>query len=229
MTREELFRIPVPTKTETYSPVSHKSIVSRIEKQLVANDLDLVKESFVANKYGEQVIGLMDIRSLRSDELGMRIAWRNSYDKSKTIAFAAGANAWICGNGMLFGDIQYIRKHTGNVLNELSDKISISINQLSGTLNEAVEYSILMKDIHVSKHSMAKMMGILFVEYNIITVRQMSVVKQQIVNSDFEDFKYENLWSFYNHVTFALKNTHPSQHMQKHLEFHNFVKSKFAI
>jgi len=57
----------------------------------------------------------------------------------------------------------------------------------------------------------------------------LSVIKKEIIQPTFEPFKYENLWSFYNHVTFALKEDHPSTYLQTHKKFHGFVEEQFGV
>ena len=62
--------------------------------------------------------------------MGTRFAFRNSYDKSMSVATVAGANVWICENGLVKGDMQFIRKHTGSVVKELNSIIIKTIEQL---------------------------------------------------------------------------------------------------
>ena len=71
----------------------------------------------------------MDITHPQVPHLGMRLAFRNSYDKSMSVAFAAGAVAWVCSNGMISGDVQYVKTY-GSVAEEINTKIVTTIEQL---------------------------------------------------------------------------------------------------
>jgi len=229
MTRELIYSIPIPKKTESYSPVSNRAIVSKIERRLHENNMEIENEKYNIGRSGNQVIGLMSIRHNDNKDIGMQIAWRNSYDKSKTIAFVAGGHAWICMNGMIIGEVQYIRKHIGDVVQELSNKIKIVISQLKERFVQTVNYAERMKKVVVEKRLMAELAGRLFIEHEIITAQQLSIIKHEILLPTFEDFKYNNLWSFYNHVTFSLKDAHPDKYLIQHTNFHKFIEKEFEL
>ena len=229
MTREDLFKVPVPERTESYSPVAHKAVIRRVETQLQKNNLEIYSEDFKVARDGKQVIGLMNIRYNGEKELGMQFAWQNSYDKSKPVAFSAGAHAWICMNGMIVGEIQYVRRHTGTVLEEIAGKIAVTVEQLTKRFANTQILTEKMKNISVSKRTMSELAGRLYIEHEIITATQLSVIKKEIIQPTFEPFKYENLWSFYNHVTFALKEEHPSTYLQTHKKFHGFVETEYGL
>lgn len=95
MTRERLISVPVPRDTESYSAVSHRSIIEVMQEELDRNNMLVVSEKYNTNRIGTQVIGYMDIRRTDNEELGMRVAFRNSYDKSMSVAFTAGSVVWI--------------------------------------------------------------------------------------------------------------------------------------
>ena len=95
VTRDFLFNIALPEKTESYSPVSHKNILDATYEQLDRHDLRVISEGFNSNRAGTEVIGYLDINHPALETLGMRLAFRNSYDKSMSVAFAAGSVVWI--------------------------------------------------------------------------------------------------------------------------------------
>ena len=54
----------------------------------------------------------------------MMFAWSNSYYKSTRFQCGIGAYVFICGNGMVSGDLaSYARKHTGNADQEAFNHI----------------------------------------------------------------------------------------------------------
>jgi hypothetical protein len=229
ITREDLYRVPVPEHTESYSPVPHRVVIKRIETQLHKNNMEIFSESFNVGRGGNQVIGLMSIEHAENKELGMQFAWQNSYDKSKAVAFAAGGHAWICMNGMIIGDIQFVRKHTGTVLMELTEKIQTTVLQLERQFTGIEYYSQQMKEIQVDKRLASELAGRLFIEEQLITAEQLSIIKREIIKPTFDDFRNNNLWSFYNHVTYSLKDAHPMNYLQSHKEFHQFVAEEFHL
>jgi hypothetical protein len=228
MTKEELLKVELPERTKSYPPVSHKVILKTIYKELEKREMEVVSETFKIAREGNQVIGHLNIKSENSDEMGMSLAFRNSYDKSMSIAFVAGSNVWICGNGMVSGDIKFVRKHTGEVLKELKDKVRSAIDELKEVYENTLIFASRTKDILLTQKDMAGLMGVLYLE-GIITSTQVSIVKKEIIEPTHEAFKELTLWSFYNHVTFALKESHPTNYFKQHKQFNDFVINEFNL
>ena len=86
---------PIPLATNTYSPVSHAQIVDAINTKTRANNLKIIRDRFHSNGIGTRVVGFMtiedDTQIGKENGLNMMLAYRNSYDKSMSVAFAAGA------------------------------------------------------------------------------------------------------------------------------------------
>jgi hypothetical protein len=228
MNKEELLEVELPERTKSYSPVSHEVILKTIYKELKKREMEVVSEKFKIAREGNQVIGLLNIKSEGSDEMGMSLAFRNSYDKSMSIAFVAGSNVWICGNGVVSGDIKFVRKHTGEVLMELKDKVRSAINELKEVYENTLIFAARTKGILLTQKEMAGLMGVLYVE-GIITSTQVSIVKSEILKPTHEEFNELNLWSFYNYVTYALKECHPTNYFKQHKLFNDFIIKEFNL
>ena len=228
MNKQELYQVPIPRATDSYSPVSHQNIIETVEEQLDKVNLFVEKSTFNTGRDGKQLIGYMDIKSSFS-ELGMRVAFRNSYDKSMSVAFVAGNVVWICGNGMISGEIQYMRKHTGNVVSELNTKIINTINQLDDHFQRMFKHAEQMKDIQVDKTAAAELCGRMFVEQDLISSTQLGIIKRELSEPSFQDFTNPNLWSLYNHTTYSLKEAHPTHYIQDHIKFHEFIEKEYQL
>lgn len=228
MNKQELYQVPIPRATDSYSPVSHQNIIETVEEQLDKVNLSVEKSTYNVAREGKQLIGYMDIKSSFS-ELGMRIAFRNSYDKSMSVAFVAGSCVWICGNGMISGEIQYMRKHTGGVVSELNSKIINSVNQLDDHFQRMFKHVGRMKNIQVDKTAAAELCGRMFVEQDLISSTQLGIIKRELSDPSFQDFTNPNLWSLYNHTTYSLKQAHPTHYIQDHINFHEFVEKEYQL
>ena len=68
-----------------------------------------------------------------------------------------------------------------------------------------------------------KLMGVLFGN-NIISLRQLTVLKSEWLRPSFEEFRPRNLWSFYNAGTESLKSSQPNSIMEKHVQLHNTIQ-----
>lgn len=130
---------------------------------------------------------------------------------------------------MVSGELQYLRRHTGSVNQELHEKISGTINQLDEHFNRMLEHSEAMKNIGLSKEEMAELLGRMFFQENLVTPNQLSIIKKEFEEPQFESFREDNLWSLYNHVTFSLREAHPLNYIRQHKELHEFVEREFQL
>lgn len=229
MNKLELFDVAIPMATDSYAPVSHQNIIEATYEQLDKYNLRVIGEKYNTSADGKKVIGYYDIERPGSNDMNMRLAFRNSYDKSMSVAFAAGSQVFICSNGMVKGDMVYMRKHTGSVVNELRNRIVETIQTLDGTFIELEKQADSMKKIYFSKEEAAAMYGKLYMQHDVLNSAQMSIVKKQLELSDFEEFREDTLWSAYNHVTFALKESHPTLYIPNHTKLHKFVELEFGL
>lgn len=223
---------PLPARTSTYSPVSHQEIITAIRDNAARNELKIIRDRMYTNRFGTRVTGFFDVEDGTdfgsTHGLKMMFGYRNSYDKSMSVAFVAGASVWICGNGMISGDLMaFKRKHTGTVAEELNEKIQIGVDRMKadfGQLNLEVD---VMKNYSLTPRQKAELLGVMYFERNMVTPTQLSIVKDQLTNS--LHFREDNAWSLYNNVTEALKKSHPIDIIQDHIKLHGFMKETVGI
>lgn len=230
MTNLELYNLPAPIATETYSPVAHKDIIDSIREELDKRNMSIINTRYNHSADGKRLIGFYDIEFNGDTEMGMRFGFRNSYDKSMSVAAVSGMNIWICENGCISSDgMQFMRKHTGSVVRELKEMITIGADNLEDRFLKLQEDSNKMKQIELSKVQAAEMYGRMFMINEIITPTQLSIVKRELNQPTFDVFNENNLWSAYNHVTYALKESHPNNYINQHINLHEFVKKEFSL
>jgi hypothetical protein len=164
-----------------------------------------------------------------SDIFDFRFAFRNSYDKSMSVAFVAGTAVMICSNGMVLGEMQFVRKHTGSVADELTERIKSTTGALSDVLDKAGRHAEQMKNIALNNTQVAELCGRWFMEQEIIRSSQLNIIKEQLKNPDHEEFAESKLWSVYNHATHALKKTAPYEYINKYKDLHNFVEAEYKL
>jgi hypothetical protein len=221
MTQLELCALPVPTLTDSYTPVPHQEIFDTIETALDKAGLIVDKTTFMGARDGKQLIGFYDLEP-NDEGLVHRIGLKNSYDKSMSLGFVSGVGAWICGNSCLFGDHTLSRIHTGkadvvlfNYINEVIESLPI----------EMAAAKLLKQDLsskQVSRKASAQLLGELVVTEDIINTVQLNIIRGELENPSFNYGAEGSLWELYNYCTFAMKGTHPLQYFQKHKELENF-------
>ncbi len=216
----ELQAVPLPQKTDSYQPVAHADLAMNLQR--VASDLlrgyTFDHSNYGLNKEGQQMFGIHTFRN-GSDEMGMSIGFRNSYDKSMSVGIAIGASVFVCDNLALTGEVTVMKKHTLNVLIELEEKIVTTIYRSKNNFTNILEDSEKMKVLNLSDDNAFKIMGLLY-GHKVVSPTQMSVMNREWANPVYDDFAPRNLWSLYNCANSALKSSPHNKIMEKHIALH---------
>lgn len=228
MTEQELFDVPVPSATSTYTPVPHRTIVENVNNVLQTYNIGIAKREYKTNREGTQAVGLLDLDK-STKTFGYRLVFRNSYDKSMAVAFSASVQVLACSNGMMVGNQihGFRRKHTGRVDVELQTFINSSIKDFSVLGKRVLEDAEKMKQVQIDRRIAAELCGKMFVEQEIINTVQLNILKKEIYDPSYPDFQEMNLWSFYNWTTHALKSSHPTEYMERHNKLHDYVTAEY--
>lgn len=64
---------------------------------------------------------------------------------------------------------------------------------------------------------------------DLITSTQLGIIKRELNEPTFKDFTDPTVWSLYNHITYSLKEAHPSQYMKQHINVHKFFEEEFSL
>lgn len=223
VTRDQLDLIPVPEPTESYIPVSHYHLADKfltISKDIL-RDYILIGENYGIARQGNQLFAVLKFKSDKS-EMGLSIAFRNSYDKSMAIGLAIGASVFVCDNLALTGEIVVMKKHTKNVWVELEETAIATIYKSQKNYEQIVADAEAFKALSLENLEAFQLMGVLFGN-NIISPRQMTVLKSEWLRPRYEQFRPRNMWSFYNAGTESLKSSPPASIMEKHIQLHNTI------
>jgi len=230
-TREYLCSVPLPVFEDSYTVISHESVMDFTLAQLTQFGFNVTSESFRCTADGNIAQGTYYLNYDGDEEIGMMFAWSNSYNKQMRFKCAIGGYVFVCLNGMICGDMgSWSRKHTGIADVETQKTIADQISNAQVYYDKLVTDKNIMKEIVIDSKRQAELLGVLFAEYEILTTEQMSLVKQQMEKpSYFYNGDVNSLWSFYNHVTFALKKSHPRNWMEDQRKLHWFLNMEFDL
>lgn len=230
-TREYLCSVPLPVFEDSYTVISHESVMDYTLAQLTQFGFNVTSESFRCTADGNIAQGTYYLNYEGDEEIGMMFAWSNSYNKQMRFKCAIGGYVFVCLNGMICGDMgSWSRKHTGVADIETQKTIADQISNAQVYYDRLVTDKNVMKEIIIDSKRQAELLGVLFAEYEILTTEQMSLVKQQMEKpSYFYNGDVNSLWSFYNHVTFALKKSHPRNWMEDQRKLHWFLNMEFDL
>ncbi|MGZ5543707.1 MAG: DUF932 domain-containing protein [Limisphaerales bacterium] len=133
-TREEVFAVPTPEATQTYVPLSYESFLMRIEKQLAVEGMAVKEERLALSNNGQRMFGLLSLEMPGHEHqpYGCVLGLRNSYDKSVSTGVCIGASVFVCDNLSFNGEVTFARKHTANLMRDLSWLIVETVSRLPG-------------------------------------------------------------------------------------------------
>lgn len=216
VTKADLDLVPLPEATDSYLPVSHYHLADKLLtiSQDLLSDYVLVGEQYALARHGNQLFALLNFKK-DNHELGLSVAFRNSYDRSMSIGLAIGASVFICDNLALSGEVAVMKKHTKNVWNGLEDLAISTLYRSGKNYEKVITDAERLKGIPMDDRSAFELMGYLFGQ-DIVSPRQLTTVKDEWLRSSHEEFQARNKWSLFNAVTEALKSCPPVTIMEKH-------------
>lgn len=216
--REELDLVPMPEETDSYIPVSHFHLAGKLltVSQDLLTDFTLVGENYALARQGQQLFALLKFQKDDS-EIGLSVAFRNSYDRSMSVGLAIGASVFICDNLALHGEIAVMKKHTKGVWNALEDLAITSLYKAGRKWEKVLTDAERLKGIPLGDREAFQFLGLLYGN-DIVSPRQLPVVRDEWLRPAHKEFQERNRWSFFNAVTEALKSTPPVSIMEKHVK-----------
>ena len=231
ITRATLEAVPLPVYAATYTVISHKSIMDYALAEITAMGFTIEKEEYRATHDGQIAQGIYQLNYNSDTEMSLMFAWTNSYNKQIRFKCAVGGYVHANQSVMLCGEIgTYARKHTGTAD---ADTIAMMKSHLT---NAKMYYDNLvidkeaMKLVPMSLRRQSEILGVLFAEYEILTTEQASIMRQQIDKpSYFYNGGKDTLWSFYNHATVALLQSHPRTWMEDQRMLHWFITNEIGL
>lgn len=228
-TREQIIHTPLPSHGDTYTVISHEFIINKAKEELANAGFVIKHELYKSTQNGQVVQGMYHLNNTTDPDMGMMFAWSNSYDKSMRFKCAIGAHVFVCMNGIVRGDMaNYSRKHTGSADQEANDMINYQISMANNYFNQLVEDKEKLIGKNVTKRVQAEIIGRLFLEEKIVTLTQMGIIKREYENPSFlYNSDPDSMWTLYNHITHALKESHPERYLEDHQKVHNLFMNEF--
>lgn len=217
----------IPEKTKSYIPVPNGEFIDAILEEADKRNFTLHSEEWKLAMKGLVMHGFLTFHGDDPD-MGMQVGMLNSYNKEKPATIAIGSTVFICTNGVISADYSLRRRHTINVWDDLTMLISTAMNGLDDEYHGIVQMKDSLSQMAFSKREQSELLGQMYVATDILNPTMLSTVKQEIIESTFEPFREETAWSFYNHITYALRKAHILETDKKHIEFHKMMKKLFV-
>lgn len=229
---EELKGFGIPEKTATYTPIGHYDLcmdMAHVGKELLTpKGWGLVKEQYAVVRNGERFFGYHGyLRENGETEMGLAVAFRNSYDKSMSVGIAFGSRVFICDNLALTGEMVTMRKHTVNLLEDLKMAMLKKFFEISGGFEYLQKFRDTMKTVEISEVEGYRMLGELMGK-EVLGVQMGNTAMREWKKPSFEQFTGRNAWSLYNTCTYALKAASPDTIIERHLVLTEGFKERWG-
>lgn len=229
---ESLLRnVPLPNHGKRYAVVSHGFVIDQTRKFLTEAGFKISKELYKTSKDGEMAQGIYHLNYGTDKDMGLMFAWCNSYNKMMRFKCAIGAYVFVCDNGVIDGDIaNYKRKHIGTqALTDVTDTIKNQITNAGSLYSKLLNDKELLKNVILTPKDKGRILGELFASEEILTLTQVGVVKREM---DKPSYNYncdaDSAWAMYNHVTHALKQSHPLHFLDNHESVHKYFVNQYG-
>lgn len=222
---------PLPNHGGRYAVVSHGDVIDNAKYKILGAGFTIKKEEYRMTTDGNVAQGVYHLDYAGDPDMGMMFAWSNSYNKTMRFKCAVGAYVFICGNGVVRGDMgSYSRKHSGTALQDVISEIDHQITHAKEHYDILLGDKQMLKGIKLSARDKGRILGHLFANDEILTLTQVGIVKRELdkpshnYNSD-----VDSAWTMYNHITLALKESHPSTFMKDHQRVHGYFVDCYGV
>ena len=222
-TKELIMNTPVPVQTRTYKPVSHSSLIDLTLDSISKAGFTLDKETYSSAVDGQIANGRFSISNVADSEMQLQIGWQNSYNKQLTLKFAIGTRILVCQNGCVSGDFgAFKKKHVGEIQTFTPGAIIDYIKSAGETFTLMQKQREQMKQIEITRRTKAELIGRMMIEEQFIASTQLNIIQRELQSPTHDYNAKDSLWELYNYTTFAMKETHPAQWMDRHIKAHKF-------
>jgi hypothetical protein len=229
-----LCKVTLPTKTKSYSPVSHREMIITV-RDLLENTTDVVlQEKLISGKIdnGGKLTLLKYPFMFSSKEAGGYCARegvlmaQNSYNKKAKLEIKLAIK--YEDKLLPINQIHYKRKHTGSIVKEMQEfKEQFSIG-LEDVFKDSIDKITLLKFIKIPVKDVFQHIGELYLD-NTLTITQIASIKRAFLN-DFKKEKLICLFDTYALISNEIVNTSHSKVQMKAISdsYYNIL-SKFNI
>lgn len=229
-TENQVRSVSLPNHGGRYAVVPHGDVIDNVKTELKAAGFTIKNEYYKLSNEGNIAQGVYHLDYGNDPDMGMMFAWSNSYNKTMRFKCGIGAHVFVCMNGVLRGDMgSYSRKHSGTALQDVIGQIKNQIHAAKEHYHNLLQDKALLKNVTLSPREKGKILGELFANDEILTLTQVGIVKREIdkpshnYNSD-----VHSAWTMYNHITLALKESHPSTYMVDHEKVHQYFVNEYG-
>lgn len=228
----KMFTAEVPEKTKTYTPIYHSSVFATIRKEIATAGFKINAENYRCSNDGKIALGTISIEYKEDSDIQLCASFVNSYNKQHAFRFTLGATVKVCDNGMIisdskFGGFKKVHKSDADILSK--GKIAEIIRDAGSYWDTLVKCKDDLKAHSLTQDERNSILGSLFFDTEVLNGMQMNIIAKELKNSSFDyEADTDSAWLLYNHITLALKETHPADWIEAQIKVHNVFMDYIA-
>ena len=210
VSREEVFSVRTPQGTDTWYPLSHRSLVQEVQSELKACGFHLNGERHALSHDGARYFGVFAISlpSRIQKDVGWVVGLRNSHDKTYPAGLVAGTRVFVCDNLSFSGEVRLSRKHTKFAARDLRQLMARAVGQL-GEKFRGLDERIQAYQTCPFNDREAHDFLVRSIDNRVIPPTQLPEVLKEWREPSHEAFQARTLWSLFNAYTEAFKGGNP--------------------
>lgn len=231
VTRNTLVTAPLPEATDTYTVISHGSIINHTLRILHEKGFQVVDEIYKCSENAQIALGIFKIQYDQDPDMAMMFAFANSYNKSMRFKCAIGGYVYANNASVVSGNMMnWGRKHTGTADEEAANTIETQIENAEAYFKQLVADKEAMKNVTLTKTQYAELLGVLYLEDEMLTAEQLRIIKAEYKKPQFHyNGPSDSLWVLYNHILVALSKSHPRTWMDQQKVVHFKLLERFNL
>lgn len=229
-TRDAVFAVKTPPGTDTWYPLSHRSLVQEVQSELKACGFLLEGERHALSHDGARYFGVFSISlpSRPQGDTGWVVGLRNSHDKTYPAGLVAGTKVFVCDNLAFNGEVRLSRKHTKFAFRDLRQLMARAVGQLGEKfrkLDERVEAYRLQPFGDPETHDFL----VRSIDCRVITPTQVPDVLKEWREPSHEAFRPRTLWSLFNAYTEVFKGGNPHTAVHRGQALHGLCDAVVSL
>lgn len=230
VSQTKLVEVTPPVDTRTYRAISHNQLIDLTLEGIHNSGFQLGRQYYSMARNGNVANGRYTITNVADSEMQIQIGWQNSYDKSITLKWAMGVHIFICSNGCISGDMgAFKKKHQGSIQEYTPQAIAEYIKTAAEVFVGLQKQREEMKQIEMTKRTIAQLLGRMVIENEIITTTQLNIIEREMKHPTHDYGAKNSMWEIYQFVTYSMKDIHPTLWMDTHIKAHDFFTNEAGI
>lgn len=215
----EMIAVPIPERTDTYTPLAHQAVDEYIKQVVGEMGIQLVDQEYKVSNNGQVAMGLYTLdRQAVEKDIQFRIAWRNSYDKTRKFSLATGLRIMACGNGAFWGDSGNLsRSHRGDLDYDFRRVVENEILRMDNKLSQGLELNHKWGNERLTRKQWGAMFGEIVMDTKLITPTMLTPLREDLKRGPFrvQADGHHTRWGMYMNITHALKSVSPGNYINQ--------------